>query len=69
MSQTSSRQPSASDPSSRAESEARPKRRRRGCLVALAVVVLVPLLACLGYWLFSRFAVDAALQRVKAAVM
>ena len=62
MSQEKSPQPSASDPSSRVEPAARPKRRRRGCLVALAVVVLVPLLACLGYWLFSRLAVDAAAQ-------
>jgi hypothetical protein len=62
MPQEESRQPSASDPSSRVDSDARPKRRRRGCLVALAVVLLVPLLACLGYWLFSRLAVDAAAQ-------
>jgi hypothetical protein len=62
MPQEASRQPSDSDPSSRADSDARPKRPRRGCLVALAIVVLVPLLACLGYWLFSRLAVDAAAQ-------
>jgi hypothetical protein len=42
--------------------DVQPKRKRRGCLWALAVLLLVPLLACLGYWAFSRLAVDAAAQ-------
>jgi ferric-dicitrate binding protein FerR (iron transport regulator) len=40
-----------------------PRRSRRGCRRwVLIVLVILPLLCCAGYWLLSRFAVDAAAQ-------
>ena len=57
-----SRQSSASGPSSSADAEPRPKRRRRGCVWAVILLLGIPLVACLGYFLFSRLAVSAAAQ-------
>jgi ferric-dicitrate binding protein FerR (iron transport regulator) len=62
MSELKSQQPSSSEPTPSADPDARPKRRKRGWLVALLVLLLVPLVACLGYWAFTRFAVDVAAQ-------
>jgi hypothetical protein len=62
MSQETSRQPLTSETLSPVDPDVQPKRKRRGCWWALAVLLLVPLLACLGYWAFTRFAVDAAAQ-------
>jgi hypothetical protein len=39
-----------------------PKRRRRVWLWVLLALLLVPLVGCLGYWAFTRLAVDAAAQ-------
>ena len=62
MPQQKSPEPSSSEPIPSSDPETRPKRRRRVCLWALLALLVVPLVACLGYWAFTRLAVDAAAQ-------
>lgn len=62
MSDIKSPQPSASEPSSASVPDVQPKRSRRHRRWLLAVLILLPLLACLGVWSLGLLGIDAAAQ-------